>query len=128
MRPHAKPRSEPGVDDRRVKRLLMAFAASAVLAATGASAQTAGPATPASAAIQPAEAAAPQPEPVKPPPRYSATDIERVFNFMDANHDGQLSRQEAAGFKNVARHFDAADTNQDGVLSLTEFANALNRP
>ncbi len=73
-------------------------------------------------------AALPSMESAKPPPRYSATDIERVFNFMDADKNGQLSRQEAAGFRNVAKYFDAADTNQDGVLSLLEFSNALNRP
>ena len=47
---------------------------------------------------------------------------------MDDNRDGHLSRQEAAGFKNVAKYFDAADTNQDGMLSLLEFGGALNRP
>lgn len=46
---------------------------------------------------------------------------------MDANKDGKVSRQEAAGFRNVAKHFDAADTNKDGTLSLIEFGNALNR-
>lgn len=66
--------------------------------------------------------------PVATPPRYSQTEIERAFNFMDANRDGKISREEAAAFRNVARHFDAADTNKDNALSLEEFGNALNRP
>lgn len=45
---------------------------------------------------------------------------------MDGNHDGQLSRAEAASFKNVAKHFDAADSNRDGMLSRSEFDNAVN--
>ena len=47
---------------------------------------------------------------------------------MDVNKDGKISRAEAAGFRNVAKHFDAADSNKDNLLSLEEFGNALNRP
>lgn len=121
-------------------RLLAVFAASAVLIVTDVLAQTAGPVPAAYASLaasQPADGAVgavggvnsvPPPEQGKSLPRYSATDIERAFNFMDANKDRQLSRQEAAGFRQVAKYFDAADTNKDGVLSLSEFGNALNRP
>ena len=108
--------------------VLAALAAAAVLVATSADAQTAGPAPSASAASQPAAAPATLPDTAKPPPRYSATDIERAFNFMDANRDGKISRAEAAGFRNVAKHFNAADTDKDVTLSLAEFGNALNRP
>ena len=45
---------------------------------------------------------------------------------MDANPDGKLSREEAAGFRGVARHFDQADTNHDGFLSRKEFDAAMN--
>ena len=45
---------------------------------------------------------------------------------MDANHDGKISREEAAGFRGVARHFDQADTNHDGFLSRDEFDAAMN--
>ena len=81
------------------------------------------PATPATSApaSQPQAAA-------KPAPKYSAKDIERAFSFMDANKDGKISRAEAAGFRNVAKHFDAADSNKENLLSLEEFGNALNRP
>ncbi|MEC5214045.1 hypothetical protein RCH06_002606 [Polaromonas sp. CG_9.5] len=61
-----------------------------------------------------------------PAPRYTASNLERAFNFMDANHDGQISREEAAGFRGVARHFDQADTNHDGFLSREEFGTAMN--
>lgn len=49
-----------------------------------------------------------------------------AFKFMDANKDGKISREEAAGFRSVARHFDEADTNKDNALSREEFENALN--
>ena len=61
-----------------------------------------------------------------PAPRYTASNLERAFKFMDANHDGQISRKEAAGFRGVARHFDQADTNHDGFLSREEFDTAMN--
>ena len=59
-------------------------------------------------------------------PKYSSADIDRAFGFMDSNKDGKVSREEAAGFKNVARHFTAADTNKDELLSRGEFESALN--
>ena len=86
-------------------------------------ADTAAAAAPASAA----PAAVPQAV-AKPSPKYSAKDMERAFSFMDVNKDGKVSRAEAAGFRNVAKHFDAADSNKDNFLSLEEFGNALNRP
>ena len=63
--------------------------------------------------------------PVSGSANYSAKDIERAFNFMDSNNDGQISREEAAGFRGVARHFDEADSNQDNALSRAEFSHAL---
>ena len=59
-------------------------------------------------------------------PRYAANDLERAFGFMDGDHDGKISRQEAAGFRGVAKNFDRADTNQDGFLSREEFDTAMN--
>lgn len=46
---------------------------------------------------------------------------------MDSNKDGKVSREEAAGFRNVAKHFDAADSTQDQTLSREEFESALTR-
>ena len=103
------------------------LAAAALLAASSADAQTTGPAPPQPAVSHLASVPVVAPDAARPPPKYSAADIERAFKFMDANQDGKLSHQEAAGFRNVAKHFDAADTNNDGTLSLTEFGDALNR-
>lgn len=137
MEPVVKPGPRFIMCDCWANRLLAVFAASAVLIVTDVLAQTAGPVPAAYASLaasQPADGAVggvnsvPPPEQGKSPPRYSTTDVERAFNFMDANKDRQLSRQEAAGFRQVAKYFDAADTNKDGVLSLSEFGNALNRP
>lgn len=84
-----------------------------------------------SAALAPAAAVSSAPEPAVPAPpavpKYSASDIKTIFNYLDRNKDGKISREEAAGFKGVARNFDRADTNQDGSLSFDEFAFAMNR-
>lgn len=59
-------------------------------------------------------------------PRYSASQLKQAFNYMDANHDGKISREEAAGFRGVAKNFDRADTNHDNFLSRDEFDAAMN--
>lgn len=89
----------------------LALGTALVLFAAGAQAQTAVTA-PASAAT-PAE------------PKYTVAQIAQAFGFIDGNQDGRLSREEAAGFRGVARHFDKADRNKDGVLSRKEFENAI---
>lgn len=97
-----------------------AHAQTAPLAAAPQAAQTAQTASSnpsASNEAMPAAAAA---------PKYAARDVERAFGFIDANHDGKISREEAAGFRNVAKYFDAADLNKDNALSPAEFGNALN--
>lgn len=108
----------------------VSIACAAVLISACAQAQPAEPTVPKQAAASAAMPATPQamPAAAKPAPKYSAKDIERAFSFMDANKDGKISRAEAAGFRNVAKHFDAADSNKDNLLSLEEFGNALNRP
>ena len=60
------------------------------------------------------------------PPRYAAADLKRAFDFMDDNHDGKISRQEASRFRGVAKNFDRADANHDGFLSRDEFGKAMN--
>ena len=97
--------------------VMTALAAAAVLVATDVQAQAV------------VDTASPQTiKAASPAPRYSAQDIERAFGFIDSNQNSSISREEASGFRNVAKHFDAADTNKDGVLSLEEFSSALNRP
>ena len=61
-----------------------------------------------------------------PAPRYAASDLARAFNFMDSNRDGKISRQEASGFRGVAKYFDRADTDHDNTLSREEFSRAMN--
>lgn len=109
--------------------MMLTLTAAAALFATSAQAQTEEPTAPA-----PVQAALPA-QPAQPAkaaaiataaPKHSAKEIERAFNFMDTNKDGKISREEAAGFRGVARHFDEADTNKDGFLSREEFENALN--
>lgn len=73
-----------------------------------------------------AQVAAPVVPVVAAEPKYAAKDVERAFGFIDANRDGKISREEAAGFRGVAKHFDEADLNKDGFLSRDEFTNALN--
>ena len=59
-------------------------------------------------------------------PKYATKDMQRVFGFIDTNKDGKISREEAAGFRNVAKYFDEADLDKDDLLSYEEFENALN--
>lgn len=75
---------------------------------------------------EPAAAAPEQAAPSPAAPKYAAKDMALAFNYMDANKDGKVSREEAAGFRGVARHFDEADTNRDGFLSREELESALN--
>lgn len=98
--------------------------ASAVWALSPAPAPEAAASSAAPAASSALEAAVPAPPVV---PKYSASDIKAIFSYLDRNKDGKISRDEAAGFKGVARNFDRADTNQDGALSFDEFSFAMNR-
>ena len=50
-----------------------------------------------------------------------------MFDYMDRDKDGFISREEASGFRGVARHFDEADLNKDGRLSREEFEKAMNQ-
>lgn len=47
------------------------------------------------------------------------------FNNLDRNHDGQLSRAEAAGNPYLAKRFKQADKNGDGKLSRTEYLRVM---
>lgn len=43
------------------------------------------------------------------------------FNVLDKNHDGYLSRSEAAKSPTVSKRFKDADRNNDGKLSRAEY-------
>ena len=103
---------------RAASRQVILTILSAVLFAPNAQAQPAIREAPPATSVQPAATFV--------APKYSSADIDRAFGFMDSNKDGKVSREEAAGFKNVAKHFTAADTNKDELLSRGEFESALN--
>lgn len=112
--------------------MMLTLTAAGALLAMRAQAQTPEPdaAPPVQAAPVPAAPAQAAPTQATPSPaaapKYAAKDMALAFNYMDANKDGKVSREEAAGFRGVARHFDEADTNRDGFLSSQEFESALN--
>ena len=47
------------------------------------------------------------------------------FNVLDKNHDGYLSRTEAARSSTVMKRFKEADSNHDGKLSRTEYLKTM---
>jgi hypothetical protein len=49
------------------------------------------------------------------------------FNNLDKNHDGTLSRSEAAGNPYLAKRFKEADKNGDGKLSRTEYLTEMTK-
>lgn len=107
---------------RSFKGLLrLAASSAAVLLALAAQAQPVAPEAAAARATTPSATTAPVAA-----PRYAAADLKRAFDFMDANHDGKISREEAARFRGVAKNFDRADTNHDQFLSRQEFDRAMN--
>jgi len=108
--------SAPQRSWRYAGAMLMTLTAASALLAMRAQAQTPEPAAAAPEQVAPSQAA----------PKYAAKDMALAFNYMDANKDGKVSREEAAGFRGVARHFDEADTNRDGFLSREEFESAMN--
>jgi len=52
--------------------------------------------------------------------------LREKFAAADTDHDGSLSRAEAAaGMPRLAKHFDEIDTDHDGKLTLAEVAAFL---
>ena len=59
------------------------------------------------------------------PPQGAPVDVGAIFDKLDTNHDGKLTREEAQAHPTVAAHFDDADTNHDGVVTKEEFMVAF---
>jgi hypothetical protein len=55
------------------------------------------------------------------PSETSARKQQDGFKNLDIDGDGQVSRAEAAGNKEVTEAFDRADRNRDGKLSVAEY-------
>ncbi|MDB5898928.1 MAG: hypothetical protein JWP41_2530 [Ramlibacter sp.] len=56
---------------------------------------------------------------------FSATDQARSFYFADANHDGELTRAEAARLSISTMSFEEMDRNFDGIISRFEYEDSL---
>lgn len=50
------------------------------------------------------------------------------FSALDRDHNGRISRQEAARDADLARIFDRLDTNKDGELSPLEYLRVAEAP
>lgn len=48
----------------------------------------------------------------------------QAFDILDKNRDGFLSKEEAAGEKELAKRFTKFDANKDGKLTVDEFIKA----
>lgn len=51
--------------------------------------------------------------------------IESIFNELDANRDGAVSKAEATKMRGLPERFDAADVNKDGKLDKAEFTKVM---
>ena len=58
---------------------------------------------------------------------YAADKPKAGFDALDKDHDGYLSRAEAAGDARLLKGFDVADKNSDGKLSRSEYLAATGK-
>lgn len=109
-----------------MKRHAQAFLAATALTLLGApfaQAQTAPPVPPTSAPAPTAQppAAAPMPPAAPAAPAEKPQRLPREkFGQVDANHDGAISREEAAAAPKLAGAFDEIDADRDGRVMPTE--------
>lgn len=65
----------------------------------------------------------------QPPPRFPGAGLAggrmRMFEQMDANGDGKLTRDEASG--PMAARFESMDSNRDGAVDRTEMESSMQR-
>ena len=50
------------------------------------------------------------------------TGNENVFNALDKNSDGVISKEEAAGVEKLVNDWSAIDTDKSGSIEVSEFA------
>lgn len=55
------------------------------------------------------------------------SDTQASFEVLDANRDGGISKDEAAGMKGLSESFDKIDANKDGKLDPKEFGKAVGK-
>lgn len=58
------------------------------------------------------------------PPPASKKEADAAFDRADANHDGKLTRNEAAAIPWLAEHFDEVDTTHQGFVTKGQFEGA----
>jgi hypothetical protein len=61
----------------------------------------------------------------RPPPSTPSPAMAEIFDKLDTNHDGKLSKEEAQAEPTVAMNFEAADADHDGVITKEEFFAAF---
>lgn len=87
--------------------------------------------TPSQESLPPAPLAPVPALPIEPPNAPSsptspgAAIIKPSFQLLDSNHDGWISRSEAASVPDLAKDFDRHDLNRDGKLDRSEFDRYL---
>jgi len=57
--------------------------------------------------------------------RLSSVQVQQAFHHIDRNRDGQLTRMEVSVYPRIERHFDRIDADHDGQVSPAEFEQAL---
>jgi hypothetical protein len=63
--------------------------------------------------------------PPAPGVRHSAVDVARSFYQADANHDGEITRDEARHLALMPYDFDLMDRDHDGIISRFEYEDAF---
>lgn len=61
------------------------------------------------------------------PSEGGKSDAQASFEVLDANKDGGISKDEAAGMKGLSESFDKIDSNKDAKLDLKEFSKAIGK-
>jgi hypothetical protein len=61
------------------------------------------------------------------PAEGGKSDSQASFEVLDANKDGGISKDEAAGMKGLSESFDKIDANKDGKLDLKEFGKGIGK-